>query len=135
MQTQEADKGRIRLTDNSSAAIALMADANYGAWLRMAKIITQGPIIDPDTQNSLEPIKALDEMGIYGKAIFILFEDICYGDLPKTLAVIKAVHVGLLDKDVLKDACSKEDCSGRNLVPVFKLYDQVKQQFPNFHNK
>ena len=127
---------RIQETDKPAFAITKMADKNYGAWEVLTRIFSQGGDIDPELRNNaMLPIKALDAFGIYGKAIYILYNDICYRDLPKTLAVIKAASLQLFSDDVLKVACSREDCSGRALVPVFDLYEKIRYRFPNFNNK
>jgi hypothetical protein len=126
----------IHSSDNEAAAIAKMADKNYGAWETLTRIFKHGPDIDPDLKdNAMVPIKALDLFGIYGKSIYILYHDLCYGDLPKTLAVIKAAQNGMLPVEILKEASSREDCSGRDMVPVFKIYDRILNQFPNFNSK
>jgi hypothetical protein len=126
----------IHSSDNEAAAIAKMADKNFGSWDTMCKIVTKGPLIDPETVGQpMAPIHALDAMGIRGKDIYVLYNDICYGDLPKTLAVIKAAQNGMLPVEILKEASSREDCSGRDMVPVFKIYDRILNQFPNFNNK
>jgi hypothetical protein len=74
----------------------------------------------------------LDTFEVYGTAIYTLCNDICDGDLPKTLAVLRATQLGFFDKGILHTACNREDRSGKALVPVDELYMKVKQQLPNF---
>jgi len=127
---------RIQETDQPAAAIAAMSGGNYGAWDALTRIFKHGEDIDPELRNNaMLPIQALDAFGIYGTDIYVLYNDICQRDLPKTLAVIKAASLQIFSSDVLKDACSRQDYSGRELVPVFDLYDKIRYRFPNFNNK
>ena len=125
---------RIKEGDAPALAITKIADNNYGAWEVLTKMYKQGGIIDPHNKNNeMLPIEALDAFGIYGKAIFILYNDICHSDLPKMLAVIKAASIQIFPYEVLKDACSRDDYSGRNLGPVFDLYERILIHFPGFN--
>lgn len=77
-------------------------------------------------------IMNLDSYGIYGTDIYVLYSDICNRQVNKTIAVVRATQLGLLLGSTLKDACGRQDYSGRDLIPVEDLYKQVCEKLPNF---
>jgi len=110
-----------------------MSDGNPGALTALMEIFKENPKIDPqDFLQGLGPILSLDSMGIYGTDIYVLYSDICNRDLPKMLAVIRSVQLGLFTESILKDACSRQDYSGRTLIPVEELYLKVKERLEEF---
>lgn len=126
---------RIQLTDNAFTAMMKMADGNPGAATVIMQMIKEGETIDPDSAfGGLGAIMSLDSYGIYGTDIYVLHSDICDNDLPKTLAVLRAVQLGFFNRDTLKYACNQQDYSGKQLVPVDDLYQQVKKRLPNFNS-
>lgn len=123
---------RIKLTDSTMDVVTKMSEGNVGAMHVLMQMLTPNTI-DPDSWlGGLGAILILDSLGIYGTDIYVLNNDICMRDLPKTLAVIRAVQLGLFSGDILKDACHRQDYSGRKLVPVEELYTKVKEKLPNF---
>lgn len=124
---------KIKLTDTPMSAIAKMSDGNPGAATVLMHMLTEGGKIDPDDfMGGLGAIMALDSHAIYGTDIYVLHSDICGKELAKTLAVLRAVQLGFFKESVLQDACSRQDYSGRELVPVEELYEKVKERLPNF---
>jgi hypothetical protein len=51
------------------------------------------------------------------------------------LAVLRSVQLGMFDRETLKDACHRQDRSGKSLIPVDLLYSKVKERLPNFNNR
>nr|DAY55026.1 MAG TPA: hypothetical protein [Caudoviricetes sp.] len=49
------------------------------------------------------------------------------------VAVIRATQLGLFNSNILKDACSRQDYSGRKLVPLDELCQKVKERLPLFN--
>lgn len=126
-------KERINLQDSTISAIAKMADGNPGAAVTLMEMIKTGDKIDPDGfAGGLGFVLLLDTFGIYGSDIYILNNDICDRQINKTMAVIRACQLGLFSSDILKDACSRQDRSGKKIIPVEELYLKVKEQLPNF---
>lgn len=125
-------KERIKLTDSTMDVMMKMSDGNPGA-LNVLMQMLKSDSIDPDAaMGGLGSILLLDTWGIYGSDIYILNNDICDRDLPKTLAVLRATQMGMFSSDILKDACHRQDRSGKALVPVDELYLKVKEALPNF---
>ncbi len=124
---------RIQLTDTTMSVLVKMSDGNPGAATVLMEILSKGDKIDPDSAlGGLGAILSLDSHGIYGTDIYVLNNDICDRSLPKTLAVLRAVQLGLFSGTKLKDACHRQDRSGKQLVPVDELYQKVKEELPNF---
>jgi hypothetical protein len=126
---------RIKLTDSTMDVVVKMSEGNPGAMNVIMQLL-QPNAIDPDNlMGGLGAILTLDSIGIYGSAIYVLNSDLCGGNLAKMLAVLRATQLGFFSREVLKDACHRQDYSGRKLVPVEKLYLKVKEHLPNFDNQ
>jgi len=128
-------KERIKLEDTIVSAVMKMSDGNPGALSTLMEIYSKNPKIDPDDIiQGFGPILHLDSLGIYGTDIYILHNDICERDIVKTLAVLRAVQLGHFNGAILKDACHRQDRSGKSMVPVDELYAKVKERLPNFNS-
>lgn len=114
--------------------IQKMCEGNPGAMgILMEMLSPETAAIDPDNMmGGLSPILSLDVIGIYGTDIYVLHSDICKRKMSHTLAVLRAVQLGFFKGEILKDACSRQDYSGLDMVPVQELYDQVREYLPNF---
>jgi len=80
-------------------AMVSLAEGNPGAVAALTNLVKAAPTVDP--QNALgpwSPLLSLDTNGTYGTNIHILFKDVCDQDSVKTLAVLRAVQLGLLDR-------------------------------------
>jgi len=123
---------RIKLTDTTASSIAKMCDGNPGAMNVMMEMV-QSNDIDPSAfMGGLGKILSLDTLGIYGSDIYVLHNDICQGNMILTFAVLRSHQLGFLSGPLLKDACSKQDRSGKEMIDVGVLYVKVKEQLPNF---
>jgi len=92
--------------------------------------------IDPESAlKEFSGIVSLDSFGIYGTAIYVLWSDICGKDMPKMLAVLRSVQLGFFTREVLRDACSRQDYSGREMVPVEELYEKVYNYLDRFNRE
>ena len=125
---------RIKLSDSTMDVVIKMCDGNPGAMGVLTEMLSSSQKIDPDgAMGGLAPILSLDSHGIYGTDIYVLHSDICGKDMVKTLAVLRSVQLGFFDANILKNACSRQDYSGRDMVPVDELYAKVKERLPNFN--
>lgn len=123
---------KIKLTDSTMDVVVKMSEGNPGATAAIMEILTNGEKIDPFSMGGLGSILFLDTLGIYGTDIYVLYSDICGRDISKTLAVLRATQFGFFDGKLLKVACSFQDYSGREMVPVDELYKKVKERLPEF---
>lgn len=125
---------KIQLSDSIQDVIVKMSNGNPGAINALMEILSKGKTIDPDdSMQGLGCILMLDTLGIYGTDIYVLYSYICGRDLVKTLAVIRSTQLGFFNGAVLADACSRQDRSGCELVPVEELYLKVKERLPQFN--
>ena len=128
-----AHKERLELTDSPLDMIMKMMDGNPGAMGALTEMVQTGQSIDPDAWHSaFAHIFGLDSAGIYGTDIYVLWSDICGRNMAKMIAVLRAKQMGHLAESVLKDACSRQDRSGKTMVDADALYAIVKAELPNF---
>lgn len=124
---------RINLQDSTMDAVIKMSDGNPGAMNVLMEILSKGKYIDPnDPMQGLGSVLMLDTLEIYGTDIYVLHNDICERNLARTLAVIRSTQLGFFDGSILKNACSRQDYSGKEMIPVHTLYMKVKERLPNF---
>lgn len=128
------NKERIQLSDTPMDIFKKMSEGNPGALNVLILLFKENASIDPDSAlEGLGTILSLDSYGIYGSKIWILYKDICEENLVKMIAVLRACQLGLFNNNTLKEACNKEDYSGKNMVPVEELCLKVKEKLPNFN--
>lgn len=116
------------------AILTKMSDGNPGAANVLIEMLKpESAEIDPDHfMGGLGKILSLDTLGIYGTDIYILHNDICDRNMIKMFAVLRAHQLGFIDGGLLKDACHRQDRSGKQMIDVDGLYKKVKEQLPNF---
>lgn len=118
---------KISFGDSFMDIIMKMSEGNPGAVTAIMDMIENGEKIDPQgAMGGLGSVLLLDTFGIYGTDIYVLWSDICGQELNKTLGVIRACQLGFFDPKTMVDACSRQDYSGRDMVPVEDLYQKVK---------
>jgi hypothetical protein len=122
----------IQLTDTLTDVAVKMSDGNPGAISVIVQMFKSNNIDPYDILGGLRYALLLEKFGIFGTDIYILNNDICDRNMAKTLAVLKATEIGLFDSAILKNACHRQDRSGKELVPVEELYLKIKKQFPSF---
>jgi len=110
---------RIKMGDNPMDIVIKMSEGNPGAMNALMQLTSTF-----DTALIL----TLDTLGIYGTDIYVLYSDICNRDIMKMVTVIRSVQLGLFDGEILKDACNRQDYSGRKMVPVEELYLKLKEE-------
>lgn len=101
---------------------------NPGALNVCMSILSQGPSIDPDCPTPFLTLLLLDTFNIYADRIWMLYKDVCGQDTVKTIAMLRAVQLGLLPLGVLQQAI---DSYGRG-VDVDSILSQVTERLPQF---
>lgn len=95
-------KTRLQLTDTTKDVFVKMSEGNIGALTVLGKILNEGHVIDPyGFMGGMTIILNMDSQGIYGPRIWGLYKDVCREDIVRTIAMTRAVQLGLLDKDTL----------------------------------
>lgn len=86
---------RIELTDTTMDALIKMVDGNPGAIQALMEIMAKHYLIDPQAMlGGIGAVMMLDSWGIYGSAIYILYNDKCDRDVRKMLMLMRAVQLG-----------------------------------------
>lgn len=115
---------RINAFDNPTIAITKLTEGNYGAINACCLLIKQGSSIYPYT-DGFEYIKNLDDIGIYGTDIYVLWSDICQRDLAKMISLLRIAKRDSNKANLLRDACGQQDYSGRKLLLNDEIYARV----------
>ena len=124
---------KINLEDNMLDVMTKMSEGNPGALTALMECMQDEGKTDPDDfMGALGTVLSLDTVGIYGTDIYVLWSDICNRNTIKLIASIRAHQLGFISGLLLKDACSRQDYSGKNLIDVDDLYKQVCDRLPNF---
>lgn len=125
---------RIELTDSPMSAMIKMAEGNPGAATVLGMLYVHGPAIDPDNAfQGFGPILLLDSLGIYGQYIWLLYKDVCGEDLATTLAVLRAVQMGMASHQELAIQLQGRPVTDVNWAPVMLKF--VMEALPNFNQK
>jgi len=120
---------RIQLEDTPISAMIKMVEGNPGAIRVCAELFEQSSKIDPDAAlEGMVPIFTLDTHGIYGSRIWMLYKDVCKGNLTKVIAVLRAVQLGLISERTLLHAI---DNYGEGL-DINDAHRRVKEKLPKF---
>jgi hypothetical protein len=113
-------RNRVELTDTPPSMMAKMADGNIGALTVMLALWKDTHTIDPQSAlEGLGPILALDDMGIYGSHIWILYKDICGQDLRNLIGVLRARNLGHCSgNDILQAIATRESSNRRGEITL-----------------
>ena len=106
-----------------------LADGNPGAIKAMLDIFENAEKVDPDAMlGGLGAVLSLDTHQIYGPRIWMLYKDVCDGDVVKVLALLRGVQLGLMPVSTLNTAI---DNRGQG-VDVSDVLARVRQRLPAF---
>ena len=121
---------RIELSDNTTEAIKKISEGNPGAATVCIQLLEMGAEIDPQAAfGGFGCLLSLDSHAIYGASVWMLYKDVCKENIVKTIAVLRAVQLGLLEEDKLIHAIG--NC-GKG-IDVDHIYDLVKERLPDFN--
>ncbi len=120
---------KIHLDMNVRDILLALSEGNPGAITVCVDILKEAPKIDPQALlGGVGHLVSLDERGIYGPRIWMLYKDVCGQDLTKTIAMLRAAQLGFLAKDKLDHAI---DNYGEG-VDVDDLLKQVRDRLEQF---
>lgn len=94
---------RISLSDGFQDVIIKMTDGNPGAISALIELSNEVTDIDPDNDfGPFGPALSFDTYEIYGSSIYVIWNDKCFRESRKTLLLLKAVQLGILQKSRLQ---------------------------------
>jgi len=116
-------------TDSVKEIIVKMCEGNPGAINVLTQLYLENANIDPDSYLAhFGAIVGLDEVGIHGHRIWMLYKDVCRENIILTVAVLRAEQLGFISREQLNYAIdNRGDC-----INVHNLYKQVCKRLPNF---
>lgn len=125
---------KIQLNDSMMDIVSKMAKGNPGAMNVVMNLMKpEISKIDPDNiMGGMGNILSLDTIGIYGTDIYVLMSDICDNNAVKFVTILRSHQLGFLSGDLLRDACGRQDYSGKKMIDIEDLHRKVKQQLPKF---
>lgn len=91
---------KIKLDDTMLSVFSKMSEGNPGAMSVLANLVKYGRYIDPYAESFMY-ILMLDERGIYGSRIWILYKDICGESIVRLMFLIRACQLGIVMTDDL----------------------------------
>lgn len=120
---------RISMEDTALEIAIKMSGGNPGAMTVLMELLLNNAAIDPDSMlGQFGSIFTLDSLGIYESDIWILYKDICKQNITHTIAVLRAVQLGmLLSSELLAQLKANVPA-----LDVDGLYKQVVERLPAF---
>jgi hypothetical protein len=119
---------RIQLSDTVQDVIYTLSEGLPGAIRVLVETLQRAESIDPDNLlGSIGVFCFLDEYGIYGSRLWMLYKDVCGEDLVKTIAMIRACQLGIIGLDELNMAID-----GQRNLDASMVLAQVQEQLPAF---
>lgn len=115
---------RITRMDIANRALVKICEGNPGAINACCCIVKAGAKVYPYI-DGWEYIMILDTLEIYGTDIYVLWSDICQRDTQKTIAILKIAKRDTAKAEVLKDACHRQDYSGRKLLLEDDIFKNI----------
>lgn len=129
----EETKTRLSFDDGLIGSMVKMSDGNPGAATCLMELVEVNHDIDPQTAfGFMSTMISLDTHGIYGTEIYVLWKDLCEENYARMVAVMRAVQLGIIPAEKVKDAVSRQDRSGRNVIDVMFLCREVKKKLEEF---
>jgi hypothetical protein len=112
-------------TDTLMDTMVKMSKGNPGAATVLGRLM-------PD----VIPILTLDQLGVYGSDIWVLFKDVCRQDLDLMTLVLESYNRGWVTKGQIKETLSgmqnpKMGHPSPNLVPIDEIVERFKKEIGN----
>lgn len=127
---------RLTLTMSGMDMVVALSDGNPGAVTVLMEMISKGRVIDP--QSAFGPFTgflSLDTYGIYGSNIWLLYKDICGSDIFRTLGLLRACQMGIVDnRDVDSAIAACAGKPGTMMTPdrIDEALKALRSQLPSF---
>jgi len=122
-------ENRITLNDSGQSVVLKLAEGNPGAMRVCCEVLRDGSDIDP--ANALQgfgPLLMLDDLGIYGPDIWLLYKDVCNQNLVAMLGVLRAYQMGYATEAQIRCAIGNRG----DVLDVAALLDKVREELPTF---
>ncbi len=111
---------RLNLTESAATMIVKMAGGNPGATKCLCELFSEASLIDPHAAlGPLNYIAKLDELGIYGTSIYVLYADQCRKSIRSLCVLLRACQLGQIEVATLQRIASDQTRSEKiDLAPL-----------------
>lgn len=126
---------RIKDLDMTAAdCLVVLGEGNPGALTAMMEMFKHSPAIDPQALlGGMAPIFSLDQYGIYGPRIWMLYKYVCGHDVGKTLALLRGVQLGMIYQHQLDEAIDTENAGA--VIDVDLMVHEVCARLSQFNHE
>jgi hypothetical protein len=102
--------GRIQLDDSMMSALMKMCEGNPGGLNVLMELVRQVPCIDPACAlGGLHYVLQLDDLGLYGPKIWMLFKDVCGQKIEGIVVLFRAWQLGHLSATELRRIIDEDE--------------------------
>ena len=119
---------RIEETDIGLSILIKMSGGNPGALTVLSRILKEGTNIDPYVPTPFLLILTLDTFEIYESRIWMFYKDVCNENIEHTIAMIRALQLGLVSKEIMDHAIDNRG----NGLDMPNVLNTVQERLPNF---
>lgn len=124
---------RIGLQDDFKTIMVKLSEGNPRGLTVLMQLFNKAESVDPDSAlGPLTYLIDLDSFGIYGSHIWMLYKDVCKEDIVNTMAVLRAVQLGILSSGKLKRAI-EDSYSKEPIIDLVEILKKVQEQLPLFN--
>ena len=120
--------GRVELDDSLLHALTKMSEGNPGALRVLLELMDTVPQIDPDSAlGGLLYVLRLDDLKLYGSAIWMLYKDVCGEDVAGMVALLRANQLGQLPSRELRRIVEEDEP-----YDFAQLVPKIREDVPDF---
>lgn len=117
---------KLKLDDTFLDVMIKMSEGNPGALSVLMQLMERGGVVDPDAMlGGMACVLDLDELGLYGPQIWILYKDRLGEDITALITVLRAWQLGFISEDLIKNPDYIFD------MPFISGW--VQERLPNFN--
>jgi len=123
---------RLDIEKSMKENMMLMVGGNPGSMVALVDMVNSTIDVDAEGMRGLSHLMNLDSLGIYDDKIWHLYSDICKRDVNSAVTLLRASQLGLIDRTLLVEACSRPDRTGAEMFNIPNIYKLVKEYLPNY---
>lgn len=119
---------RVTLQDTTQSLIVKMCDGNPGAVAVLCELFKCSIEIDPKAGlGGLHYLLMMDDFGLYGSHIWMLFKDVCGQKLEGVIALFRAHQLGIISSRELRRIVDADEP-----YDTLPLIGKIRKELPDF---
>lgn len=124
---------RIDSEDTLPSVITKLCEGNMGAVNCLAEVFAVNQDIDPlNSLRGASTLLTLDNLGIYGSGIWILYKDVCKQKAALFIAVLRATQLGILRGEDVVASSVRTSREIKSTYDPMEIYQKVKEELGFF---